>query len=133
MPYNSGQRSALASAYALDDMQRKYMIILLRILAFLFTLIAVVIFVSLNSRIKVIDETKDYLISELERNEPNDERVSDMKNYLSTIEDGFKPIHQIIAGVASIILSFTLSGASRHLKRREHIKSLQTTRASARV
>ncbi len=108
------------------------MIIFLRVTAFLFTLIAAVAFVALNGNFKVISETKDALIQELEQIEPNQERIEDMKEYVAVIDDSFNSVYYTLAGVLSIILSFAFSTLSKRLRNQKHIKSVLTTPGAAR-
>jgi len=90
----------------------------LRILSFFATLVAVIVFTSVILRLEIIDEHKNDLICELEKENPNQERIEKMKEILALLEKRFEPRTQIITGIASIALSFLLSGASRHVKRK---------------
>jgi hypothetical protein len=100
----------------------------LRILSFFATLVAVVVFYSLIGRLEILEERKDDLIYELEKEEPNQERIEKTKEFIALLEKRFDPRSQIITGIVSIVLSFLLSGAARYLKR----KSISSRRSQLR-
>lgn len=103
----------------------------LRILSFFATIVALVVFYSLIGGLEILEERKDDLIYELEREEPNQAKIKEMKEFIALLEKRFDPRSGIITGIVSIVLSLLLSNAARFLKTKEHIKSSLTTPGAA--
>ncbi len=107
------------------------MVIFLRVIAFLCTCYGLATFVSLNSTITHLDEDRTELINELEKDNPNKERVADRKEWIQFLEKDFDSRSSIITGVVSIVLSFLISDLSKYLKNRNQARAAQKTPDSA--